>query len=106
MDESCTNCEKRGERHFCALAANVLRRLDRLRFATVYPRGSLLFVEGQASRGVYLLCAGQVKLSTSSGAARALITNLVGPGELLALPAVIRVPTSSFPLRPLRLIVS
>ena len=89
LNETCIGCEKRDERYFCALEANALRGLDQVRFATVYPRGALLFVEGQSPRGVYLLCAGQVKLSTSSGDARVLITNLAGPGELLGLSAVI-----------------
>ena len=89
LDESCIGCEKRDQRHFCALNAAALRGLDQLRFATVYPRGALLFVEGQAPRGVYLLCAGQVKLSTSSSDARVLITSLAGPGELLGLSAVV-----------------
>ena len=89
LDESCVGCGRRDERYFCALDAAALRGLDQLRFATVYPRGSLLFVEGQQPRGVYLLCAGQVKLSTTSGDARVLITNLAGPGELLGLSAAI-----------------
>ena len=89
LNETCVGCEKRDERYFCALDANALRGLDQVRFATVYPRGALLFVEGQSPRGVYLLCSGQVKLSTSSGDARVLITNLVGPGDLLGLSAVI-----------------
>jgi CRP/FNR family transcriptional regulator, cyclic AMP receptor protein len=89
LDESCVGCGKRDERYFCALDANALRGLEQLRFATVYPRGALLFVEGQPARGVYLLCSGQVKLSTSSGDARVLITNLAGPGELLGLSAVL-----------------
>lgn len=89
LDESCVGCEKRDESYFCALDPNALRGLDEMRFATVYPRGSLLFVEGQQPRGVYLLCSGQVKLSTSSGDARVLITGLAGPGDLLGLSAVI-----------------
>lgn len=89
LDESCVGCGRRGDGHFCALDVAGLRALDQLRFATVYPRGSLLFVEGQAPRGVYLLCEGRVKLSTSSGDARVLITGLAGPGEVLGLSAVI-----------------
>jgi CRP/FNR family transcriptional regulator len=89
INESCVGCDRRDERYFCALDSDELRGLDQLRFATVYPRGSLLFVEGQPARGVYMVCAGQVKLSTSTGDARVLITNLAGPGELLGLSAVI-----------------
>jgi CRP/FNR family transcriptional regulator len=55
----------------------------------MYPKGALIFFEGQESRGVYLLCAGRVKLSTSSGNARVLITQIVERGDILGLNAVL-----------------
>lgn len=55
----------------------------------VYPRGAVLFAEGQSPRGVYVLRAGRVKLSTSSGDARVLITDIAEPGDVLGLSAVV-----------------
>ena len=49
----------------------------------------MLFNEGQAPRGVYVLCDGRVKLSTCSGDARVLITDIAGPGYMLGLSAVV-----------------
>jgi CRP/FNR family transcriptional regulator, cyclic AMP receptor protein len=49
----------------------------------------VLFAEGQAPRGVYVLCAGRVKLTTCSGDARVLITDISGPGDVLGLCAVV-----------------
>jgi CRP/FNR family transcriptional regulator len=46
-------------------------------------------VEGQPARGVFILCAGHVKLSTSSADGRTLILRISDPGELLGLPATI-----------------
>lgn len=48
-----------------------------------------LFVEGQAARGVFILCTGRVKLSTSSIDGRTLIVRISEPGEVLGLPATV-----------------
>jgi CRP/FNR family transcriptional regulator, cyclic AMP receptor protein len=48
-----------------------------------------LFVEGQSFRGVFLLCSGKVKLSTSSRDGKIVILKMAGPGEMLGLSAVI-----------------
>ena len=40
-------------------------------------------------RGVFILCAGHVKLSTSAGDGRTLILHIAEPGDLLGLPATI-----------------
>jgi CRP/FNR family transcriptional regulator len=87
--ESCATCERRGPSHFCALGREALAEVDKFKFATSYPKGALLFVEGEEPRGVHLLCAGRVKLSTSSGDARVLITQIAGPGEALGLAAAL-----------------
>jgi CRP/FNR family transcriptional regulator, cyclic AMP receptor protein len=83
--ERCTACEQRAGRFFCDLSERALCEVDAIRFATVYPKGALLFVEGQPPRGVYLLCSGRVKLSTTSSDARVIITRIVEPGEILGL---------------------
>jgi CRP/FNR family transcriptional regulator len=57
--------------------------------SATYPKGASLFVEGQPARGVIILCAGHVKLSTSSADGRTLILRISDPGELLGLPATI-----------------
>lgn len=49
----------------------------------------LLFVEGQAAQGIYLLCQGRIKLSTSSSCGRKLILRIVEPGEVLGLSATV-----------------
>lgn len=87
--ESCSGCGRRGGRLFCNLAGETLRDLDRIKYETGYPRGALLFVEGQQPRGVYILCAGRVKLSTSSSDAKVIITQIAEHGELLGLSATL-----------------
>ena len=61
--ERCAGCRRREPHAFCKLPESSLRALEALKYTTLYPRGALLFVEGQATRGVYILCSGRVKLS-------------------------------------------
>ena len=46
-------------------------------------------MEGQPAKGVYLLCAGRVKLSTYSEDGRAIILRIAEVGEVLGLSAVV-----------------
>jgi CRP/FNR family transcriptional regulator len=50
--------------------------------------GSVLFSEGQASANVAVLCAGRVKLTTSSRDGRTMLVRIARPGDLLGLSAV------------------
>ena len=53
----------------------------------MYPGGATLFLEKQEPRGVFVLCAGQVKLSISSSAGKKLILRIAKAGEILGLMA-------------------
>jgi CRP/FNR family transcriptional regulator, cyclic AMP receptor protein len=87
--ESCVTCPHKQDRLFCDLAPAALQRLSEITGSATYPKGATLFVEGQASRGVFILCAGHVKLSTSSADGKTLILRISEPGDLLGLPATI-----------------
>ena len=87
--ESCITCPHREDRLFCNLPPAAVQRLSTITFASSYPKGATLFVEGQVPRGVFILCSGRVKLSTSSIDGRTLIVRLSEPGEVLGLPATI-----------------
>jgi CRP/FNR family transcriptional regulator, cyclic AMP receptor protein len=87
--ESCVTCKSRTERLFCNLSASALQAFEAIRFATSYPAGSVLFLEGQAPRGISVLCKGRVKLSTCSRDGKSLILKIADPGEVLGLSATI-----------------
>jgi CRP/FNR family transcriptional regulator, cyclic AMP receptor protein len=87
--ENCVACPHKESRLFCNLPAPALQRLSEITSSATYPKGATLFVEGQAARGVFILCAGHVKLSTSSSDGRTLILRISEPGDLLGLPATI-----------------
>src|ERR1700730_6609799 len=87
--ESCVTCPHKESRLFCNLAPAAVQRLSEITASATYPKGATLFVEGQPSRGVFILCTGHVKLSTSSSDGKTLILRISEPGDLLGLPATI-----------------
>ncbi len=87
--ENCVTCPHREDRLFCNLPPAAVQRLSVITSASSYPKGATLFVEGQAARGVFILCAGSVKLSTSSIDGKTLIVRISEPGEVLGLPATV-----------------
>lgn len=87
--ESCMGCKASRESFFCRFSPTVLRSLDGASYHSVLPPGALLFVEGQSPRGVYVLCSGKVKLSTTSKEGKVLILKQAEAGEVLGLSATI-----------------
>jgi CRP/FNR family transcriptional regulator len=66
-----------------------LQKLNEIKSTAVYPKSAMLFIEGQQPRGVFVLCNGKVKLSTSSSKGKTLITKLSEAGDVLGLNATI-----------------
>jgi CRP/FNR family cyclic AMP-dependent transcriptional regulator len=89
VHHSCTECSVREERLFCNMSQTSVAALDAIKFTGVYPKGSLLFVEGEQPRGIYILCSGRAKLTTSSTEGKVLIVKLAEPGEVLGASATI-----------------
>src|SRR5689334_4364305 len=85
----CRECHLRSENFFCALSVESLGAFNRIRQSSVLPDVAVLFVEGQDSRGVFMLCEGEVKLSTTSVEGKTLILRIARAGELLGLDSVI-----------------
>lgn len=87
--ESCFSCQLKREQSFCNLTGPVLKVFSGISHQTTFPGGATLFVEGQTPRGVFLLCSGKVKLSTTSRDGKVLILKMAGAGDVLGLSAVI-----------------
>jgi CRP/FNR family transcriptional regulator, cyclic AMP receptor protein len=87
--ESCMGCKASREGFFCRFSPAVLRSVDETSHHTIMPPGALLFVEGQTPRGVFILCSGRVKLSTTSKEGKVLILKQAEAGEVLGLSAAI-----------------
>jgi len=87
--ESCLSCRFREDRLFCHLSPGALQTLAAIKSTAMYPKGALLFIEGQLPRGVFILCQGKAKLSTSSKDGKTIILKLAEPGEVLGLSATV-----------------
>lgn len=85
--QSCFDCVLRPDRLFCDLPAGALEAFDSIKSLVRYPRGAVLFEEGQAARGIFVLCDGRAKLSVCSESGKRLTLRIAGPGEVLGLSA-------------------
>ena len=87
--ENCLTCDLCSEGFFCRLPEAELKAFQAIKFTIAFPAGAALFVEGQVCRGIYILCAGRVKLSASSSGGQTLIFKIAQPGEVLGLNAAV-----------------
>lgn len=83
--DDCSKCPLRKEGFFCHLGDDSFGAFEHVTFASSYPAGAVLFVEGQVPRGVYMLCTGRVKLTMASPGGKTIIARIAEPGELLGL---------------------
>jgi CRP/FNR family transcriptional regulator len=87
ITEDCILCKLRKNGFFCELPKGPLDQLEKIKYASAYPQGAILFVEGQSARGAYIICSGRVKLSTTSRDGKTLILRIAQAGEVLGLHA-------------------
>src|SRR5450631_4835446 len=87
--EDCVLCPVREEHLFCNLSLPVRQKRNEIKSTAVYPKSAVLFIEGQRPRGVFVLCTGRVKLSTSSSEGKTIITKISEPGDVLGLNATV-----------------
>src|SRR5437660_11475882 len=87
--DNCLTCPVREEHLFCNLAPAALQKLNDIKSTAVYPKSAVLFIEGQQPRGVFVLCTGRAKMSTSSAGGKTLITKASSAGDVLGHNAVV-----------------
>jgi len=88
LPAECVTCPLRSDNFFCALSHKSLKAFHRIKHAAVFPEGAVIFVEGQSPRGIFMLCQGQAKLSTTSREGKSFILRIAKPGEVLGLHAI------------------
>ncbi|MGB9443552.1 MAG: Crp/Fnr family transcriptional regulator [Candidatus Acidiferrum sp.] len=87
--EDCSDCEWPTDSFFCNVSPQTAKALSAIRRTSSYPAGAILFMEGEAARGVYIVCQGRVKLLTTNSDGKTLIFKIAKPGEILGLnPAI------------------
>lgn len=90
IHQRCSECaQSETPGAFCNLPPAAVQRLEEITYAGLYPKGALLFVEGEPTRGVFILCSGRAKLTESSPDGRTLIVKIAEPGEILGISATI-----------------
>lgn len=89
IKNQCIECDLRSKSFFCELAQNNSPISEPLKMTNYYAKGSRLFIEGQPSTGVYMLCRGSVKLSTCSKDGKVIILHIAEAGDILGLSATV-----------------
>jgi CRP/FNR family cyclic AMP-dependent transcriptional regulator len=77
------------DKNFCDLPPAIAEALEQEAITTTYPTGAVLFAEGQAARGVFIVRRGRVKLSICGSDGRTLILRMVEPGCPLGVASVV-----------------
>lgn len=74
---------------FCNLTPEALKDYDGIGIMMSHARGAKLFSEGDAARNVFVICFGQVKISSTSRDGKTMILKIAGPGDVMGLSAVL-----------------
>lgn len=74
---------------FADLPESVSRTLETITLSNSFPAGAMLFAEGQASRGIFAVLRGRVKLSVCARDGRTLILRIAEAGEVLGVASAI-----------------
>lgn len=85
----CLSCPVREEDGFCKVSDEAREFLINHSVAVEYPRGSVMFREGDSADSVYVLCSGRFKVSTTSQEGRTMILRIAGPGSVLGMSAAL-----------------
>ena len=87
--DNCLNCRVREEHLFCNLPLPALQKLNEIKSTAIYPKSAMLFIEGQLPRGIFVLCTGKAKLSTSSSEGKTVILKISEPGDVIGRDALL-----------------
>ncbi len=77
------------DKAFSDLPAAVASAIEQEALTTTYPTGAVLFAEGQAPRGVFIVRRGRVKLSICGSDGRTLILRIVDSGSPMGVAAAV-----------------
>lgn len=87
LRHKCSECDLKGRGFFCSFDDPPLKLFESLKVTRSYPKGSILFTQGQPLSGIYMLCQGSVKFSKYSGKGKAVIIGVAEPGDVIGLGA-------------------
>lgn len=83
-----SDCNYVPEKFFGMMPEKTQASFKDISVISFFPQGTLLFIEGQDPKGVFVLCSGRAKLSISSGNGKSFM-RVAEAGEILGLGATI-----------------
>jgi len=87
--EDCLTCNLREDYLFCNMPRPALETMAEIKTSATYPKGAIIFIEGQEPTGIHILCHGKVKVSTSSAEGKTYILRIAEGGDVLGLSAAV-----------------
>ena len=85
----CLNCPNAGKHPFCSLGQESRAFVEANSVSMEYPRGAVLFREGDQCSAVFVLCSGKVKVSAISKEGRIMILRIADAGDVLGMSAAL-----------------
>lgn len=86
--ENCSRRKLRSDDFFCTFPKESWEAFNQIKHVVVLPEGAIVFVKGQASRGVFMRGQGRAKVSASSRCGKAFILRIESRKTFLGLNAV------------------
>ncbi|HZR66512.1 MAG TPA: Crp/Fnr family transcriptional regulator [Terriglobales bacterium] len=74
---------------FQTFSPTLQQKLYKISSPASYRKGQILFAEGEAARGVFLVEEGRVKLGAESPDGKSLIVHMAIPGDIVGIPAAV-----------------
>ncbi len=85
----CQNCQSAGKHAFCSLGVDARDFLESESVGVEYPRGTVLFREGDQCDAIFVVCSGKIKVSVSSREGRTMILRIADAGDVLGMSAAL-----------------
>lgn len=85
----CLSCPHAGKRAFCNLNPDARSFLEANSIVVEYPRGNVLFREGDNCSAVFIMCSGKIKISATSREGRTLILRIARAGDVVGMNAAL-----------------
>lgn len=89
LTTKCSECNLGHKEIVCSFDNSNNQLFRGVTIANAYSKGALLFMQGEPSLGIYMLCQGSVKLTSFSKDGKAMILHIARPGEILGLSTAI-----------------
>ncbi len=89
IEDDCGACKVRSTQFFCGFSERSRAALRPIMHVSTYPEGALIVMEGEAARGVHLLCQGRAKLLTTNSDGKTFILKIANAGEVIGLNPIL-----------------